>query len=158
MVAYTTEVGFDEFTAAKEQFEKLLGELRSELTRTLEHGDVESLIAREGNELLRCLMQGYLDQRAVAEEALDGVVGADEQERRHCRTRSRALLTLFGEVTVRRLGYSGAWLDSVFPLDAALNLPPDTYSLGLRRKVGWDVAKGDLFRRTDLQSHTYRSS
>ena len=73
MVAYTTEVGFDEFTAAKEQFEKLLGELRSELTRTLEHGDVESLIAREGNELLRCLMQGYLDQRAVAEEALDGV-------------------------------------------------------------------------------------
>ena len=144
MVAYTTEVGFDEFTAAKEQFEKLLGELRSELTRTLEHGDVESLIAREGNELLRCLMQGYLDQRAVAEEALDGVVGADEQERRHFRTRSRALLTLFGEVTVRRLGYSGAWLDSVFPLDAALNLPPDTYSLGLRRKVGWDVAKGSF--------------
>jgi hypothetical protein len=144
MIAYTTEAGFDEFSAAREQFEKLMGELRSETTRTLEHGDVESLIAREGNELLRRLLQGYLDQRAEAEEPLEKVVGADGHERRHCRARSRDLLTVFGEVIVRRLGYSGIRLGSAFPLDAALNLPPDKYSLGLRRKVGLEVAKGSF--------------
>ena len=117
MTAYTNEAGFDEFAAAKEQFEKLLGELGSQSTRTLEHGEVESLIAREGNELLRRLMHGYLDQRAQSEERVEGVIGADGQERRHGRARSRALATVFGEVRVWRLGgYSGARLDSVFPL------------------------------------------
>lgn len=58
MTAYTTATGFDEFAAAKEQFEKMLCNLRSESTQTLEHSDVESLIAREGNELLRRMMQG----------------------------------------------------------------------------------------------------
>jgi hypothetical protein len=144
MLAYTKEARFDEFSAAREQFDKLIGELRSESTRTLEHGDVESLIAREGNEVLRRLMQGYLDQRAWAEEPLDGVIGVDGQERGYCRARSRALTTLFGEVTVQRLGYSGIRLGSVFPLDAALNLPPDKYSQGLRRKVGLEVAKGSF--------------
>ena len=144
MLAYTKEACFDEFSAAREQFEKLIGELRSESTLTLEHGDVESLIAREDNEVLRRLMQGYLDQRAEAEEPLDGVIGADGQERGYCRARSRVLATLFGEVTVQRMGYSGIRLDSVFPLDAALNLPPDKYSQGLRRKVGLEVAKGSF--------------
>lgn len=144
MLAYTKEACFDEFSAAREQFEKLIGKLSSESTRTLEHGDVESLIAREGNELLRRLMQAYLDQRAEAEEPLDGVIGTDGQERGHCRDRSRTLATLFGEVTVQRMGYSGIRLGSVFPLDAALNLPPDKYSQGLRRKVGLEVAKGSF--------------
>jgi hypothetical protein len=144
MLAYTKEACFDEFSAAREQFEKLIGELSSESTRTLEHGDVESLIAREGYEVLRRLMQGFLDQRAEAEEPLDVVIGADGQERGHCRDRSRALATLFGEVTVQRMGYSGIRLGSVFPLDAALNLPPDKYSQGLRRKVGLEVAKGSF--------------
>jgi hypothetical protein len=144
MLAYTKEACFDEFSAAREQFEKLIGELSSESTRTLEHGDVESLIAHEGYEVLRRLMQGFLDQRAEAEEPLDRVIGADGQERGHCRDRSRALATLFGEVTVQRMGYSGIRLGSVFPLDAALNLPPDKYSQGLRRKVGLEVAKGSF--------------
>jgi len=144
MTAYTTEAEFDEFAMAKEQFEKMIGELRSESTRTREHGEVESLIAREGNELLRRMMQGYLDQRAKTEEPLEKVIGVDGQERSHCRARSRDLMTVFGEVIVRRFGYSGIRLGSVFPLDEALNLPPDKYSLGLRRKVGLEVAKGSF--------------
>ena len=47
--------------AAREQLAKLIGELRSESARILEHGEVESLISREGKELLRRLMQGSLD-------------------------------------------------------------------------------------------------
>ena len=135
---------FDEYVAAREQFEKLMGELRSESARSLEHGEAESLIAREGNELMRRLMQGYLDQRTATEERCEGVTGADGEKRRHCRARSRSLVTLFGDVTVRRLGYSGAGLESVFPLDATLNLPPNKYSQGVRRKVGLEVAKGSF--------------
>jgi len=144
MEAYTSETYFDEFVAACEQFEKLLGELRSESARVLEHGEIELLISREGKELLRRLMQGYLDQRTAAEERCEGVSGANGEERRHCRARSRSLVTLFGDVEVRRLGYSGARLKSVFPLDAALNLPPNKYSQGVRRKVGLEVAKGSF--------------
>ena len=141
MIAYPTNDGFDEFSAAKEQFEKLLGDLRAESSRTLEHGEVESLIAREGNELLRRLMQGYLDHRAHAELPQEAVVGPDGEERRQCRTRERELATLFGDVTVQRLGYRGAGLDSVFPLDAALNLPRHKYSFGLGQRVASGVAK-----------------
>ena len=144
MTAYTRETYFDEFVAAREQFEKLMCELGAESTQTLEHGEVESLIVREGNELLRRLMQSYVDQRSDAEDVLGGVTGADGQERRHCRVRSRGLMTMFGEITVRRLGYSGAGLDSVFPLDGALNLARDKYSHGLRSKVGLEVAKGSF--------------
>ncbi len=118
MSGESKETCFDEFVAAREQFEKLMGELRSDSARILEHGEVESLIAREGNELLRRLMQGYLDQRTAAEERCEVVTGADGADRRHCRARSRSLATVFGGVTVRRLGYSGARLKSVFPLDA----------------------------------------
>ena len=144
MPGETKDACIDEYVAAREQFEKLMGELRSESSRILEHGEVESLIAREGNELLRRLMQGYLNQRTAAEERHEGVTGADGEERRHCRARSRSLVTLFGEVTVRRMGYSGARLESVFPLDATLNLPPNKYSQGVRRKVGLEVAKGSF--------------
>ena len=35
-------------------------------------------------------------------------------------------------------------MDRVFPWDAALNLPPDQYSQGLRRQVGLAVAQGSF--------------
>ncbi len=144
MSVYTRDGGIDEFAVACEWFRNLVGELRSESTRLLDHGAIESLIAHAGTELLRLLMQGCLNQRSAAEEKLERVTGADGEERRHCRIRSRALMTLFGEVTVGRLGYSGVRLESVFPLDVALNLPPDKYSQGVRRKVGREVAKGSF--------------
>ncbi|MBL8390431.1 MAG: hypothetical protein JNN21_00970 [Candidatus Accumulibacter sp.] len=74
MVRETKESCFDEFVVAREQLENLIGELRSESARILEHGEVESLISREGKELLRRLMQGYLDQRTAAEERYEGEV------------------------------------------------------------------------------------
>ena len=63
MAGETKESGLDEFVAAREQLEKLIGELRSESARILEHGEVESLISREGKELLRRLMQGRVTTR-----------------------------------------------------------------------------------------------
>lgn len=85
MQAYTNESGFAEFTAAREQFDLVVDALCSEAARSLEHGEGESLIVQEGNAVLRCLMQGYLYQRAIGEERPGAVVGQDGHERRQIR-------------------------------------------------------------------------
>jgi nitric oxide reductase activation protein len=93
----------------------LVNELQSDQTLGLEHSDLEQIISREGNELLRRLLQGHLDLRAAREQKLEGVCGADGEDRTHCRIEcERALMSLFGEVTVRRKGYSARGKDSVF--------------------------------------------
>jgi hypothetical protein len=69
--------GLEEFAAAREQFGHLVNELQSEQTLGMEHGDVEQMISREGNELLRRLLQGHLDLRAAREQKQEGVIGAD---------------------------------------------------------------------------------
>lgn len=115
-----------------------------------EHSEVETLVEQEGREVLRRLFQGYLDLRAAQEEPRhESVSGADGLPRRHCRERERELMTLFGPVKVRRKGYSAHALASVFPLDEALNLAPDKYSHGLRRRVGEAVIKGAFEEAAD---------
>jgi len=145
MKAYTKKQGFDEFAAAREQFDCLVMELQSERHEALEHGDVESLIEREGREVLRRLMQGYLERRARNEDRLPEVMGSDGQARRHCREgRARQLESLFGQVEVSRKGYSGRGLDNVFPLDGSLNLGLEKYSHGLRTRVAEAVVQGSF--------------
>ncbi len=56
----------------------------------------------------------------------------------------RRLETRFGKVIVTRRGYGGRGLDSVFPLDAELNLPPDKYSHGLREVLVEEVIRGSF--------------
>ena len=133
-----------EYEAAETHFFALLKNLQSNLTQTYDHGQAELLLKSDGCELLRLLMQGYLDQRSKAEVKHVEVVGTDEKARTHCRPRSRALKTLFGEVTVNRLGYSAVDAPSLFPLDAALNLPEDKYSQGLRCKIAQQGATGSF--------------
>ena len=134
---------FSEYEAAQAHFSDLLKNLQSKHSQTYEHGQIESLIKNDGCELLRLLMQGYLDQRSNSEVKCV-VVGTDDIVRPHCRPRSRALKTLFGEVTVKRLGYSADDATSLFPLDAALNLPDDKYSQGLRCKIAQQAATGSF--------------
>lgn len=135
---------FDEYAAAKEMLEQIVMSLKSEQSQSMTHGEVESLIDRDGKELLRRLMQGYLDCRSRDEARHEFVEGEDGRTRRTCRERQRSLMTVFGEVTVRRWGYSGQNVGSVFPLDEALNLPASKYSHGLQRKVGLEVAKSSF--------------
>jgi hypothetical protein len=68
---------------------------------------------------------------------VDGVVRSHVRE--GCR---RRLVTIFGEVEVRRCGYSAPEEGSLFPLDGELNLPKDSYSHGLRERLALEVARG----------------
>jgi len=42
--------------------------LQSNHCRDNEHGDIEQYIQKEGFEVLRCLLQGYLDLKAAREK------------------------------------------------------------------------------------------
>jgi len=112
--AYKMVPTLDEFSAAAEHYRYIVEHLHAEETRRLEHGAVEAFLHQEGMELLRRLLQGHLDVRARREARLDSVVGCDGVERTHLREGcARGLMTLFGEVEVRRKGYSArgaCWL------------------------------------------------
>lgn len=145
MRLYNNGQEFDEFSFARDHFEELVMKLGSNPIQSMEHGEVESLLEKEGREILRLLFQAHLNVRADEEQRIEGVCGRDFLERRHCRQNcKRNLTTLFGEVVVRRLGYSGRELSSIFPLDRQLNLSKDKYSHGLRRRIADAVAKGSF--------------
>src|SRR5712691_1162517 len=138
---YRSEGGLEEFFAAREQFEAMVSQLRSAEAAILEHGDIEAIVDRDGTELLRRLVQAHLDWRANHELKRSEIIGADDIERTHVRVDcERKLTTLFGDVTVRRLGYSARGNTSLFPLDCELNLPDDQYSHGLSEQANRDVA------------------
>jgi hypothetical protein len=133
------------FMPSLAHYTALLNRLAEGEAQGWEHGAVEALLKQEGNEALRLGLQGYLDQRAAEEVPLAAVFGGDGQCRRHRRKGcQRKLESVFGEVTVTRLGYEGPKLNRVYPLDAALNLPPDHYSHGLQAMAAARVISGSF--------------
>jgi hypothetical protein len=52
--------------------------------------------------------------------------------------------SIFGEVEVARTGYGAAGTPSLHPLDGGLNLPPEKYSLEVRRRVAIEAAKSSF--------------
>ena len=133
------------FELADEQYEFLKTSLQAETFQHLEHGEIESFVQQEGTELLRHLIQGHLDLRALQEQAIEGgVVGSDGASRPHRRLKSeRRLTTIFGDVTVTRIGYSTKQLNvgALYPADGQLNLAPDQYSDGLRQRIAQEASK-----------------
>jgi hypothetical protein len=126
----------EEHAGVAKQLSHVLSNIRSAEMLERDHGTVESWLFGEGTEFLRQVFQAHLDIRANEETPMESVVGADGVERNDCRPGcKRPLMTLFGEVTVRRCGYGkygGQWL---YPLDAKLNLPADKYSNGMRLRL-----------------------
>ncbi len=127
------------FTPAKKLFEEIVSWLNSDLVCGLEHSQLENKLFINGNELLRRLLQGYLDRRR--EDEIEGeCFGSDGEKRTHKRQQSRKLSTIFGEVMVSRIGYGQRKKKSLQPLDGELNLPPQKYSHGLSERVAEAVA------------------
>ena len=137
------QYGLDELAASAEAVLAGLGPLAAGLARlageacqavTLDA--MEVLVTGQGRELLRGLVQLALDTQAEREVRLPGVTGEDGVERARAEPgHGRPVVTLLGEVRVRRIGYrSGVrGVLSLFPRDAVLNLPPLGYSWQLQR-------------------------
>ena len=95
--------------------------------------DLERELQRRGQELMRKLLQGHLEQRNLG-EAAGPVAGTDGVARWGRRVQQRHLETTLGTLAVERLGYARAGHDTLHPLDAVLNLPLERYSLEVRRR------------------------
>lgn len=129
------------FTAANAAFDALKLRLRGCQAFALTEADVERLISDDGREVLRCLLQGHVDLRSAAEPRVR-VVGEDGVARPHARKgTSRAVKSVFGDVTVARKAYTARGTDGRAPMDADLNLPPQKYSLELRRMVALTASR-----------------
>ncbi|MCK8604478.1 hypothetical protein [Desulfoferrobacter suflitae] len=133
---------FGVFDLPCQQFESLISALCDESTAAMEHGRIEDLICRMGNELLRRLIQAHLDLRALREPRRKQLTAPDGTHLADCRENcERTLATIFGDVKVRRKGYGAPGIESKFPLDAELNLAPDKYSHGLRYRAVEQIAR-----------------
>jgi hypothetical protein len=99
--------------------------------------EIERESERRGRELLRLALQAHIDARgdgdvgqAIILSSANGPLRLS-YKRLHC----RRLLTLFGEVSVSRVGYGAPGHDAIHPLDAELQLPARTYSYECQRRL-----------------------
>ena len=130
------------FERSLECFCRLTGWLAGEQARGLEHSQLEARLSEDGRELIRVLLQDHLDLRAASEPRLEGIVGADGMRRGNVeRGHERELLSVFGGVEVRRLGYRQRGSENLYPADAQLNLPAEKHSHGLRRLAALETPR-----------------
>lgn len=70
------EIVNEAFRSARDQFEMLILQLHTDPTAPKEHDQVEALIKKQGTEVMRLVLQGYLDVLSKHEERMDSVLGA----------------------------------------------------------------------------------
>ena len=100
-VAYLNSSEFSFFSDAQAQFDQLVNQLSSEDDKNNEHGDIEKHINKEGQELLRRLLQGWLNLKSANEAQKNGIKNISGDVLNHVRAGTTRLLTsLFGDVTV----------------------------------------------------------
>lgn len=142
MERYDTAVAADPFARATICFEELTGELGSPGAGRLTHDELEDLLTERGRQLMRQLLQDHLDLRALREEADHAAAAVAAGRSRVERGHGRALATVVGPVTVRRLAFRAPGKPNIYPADDALALPLTRHSLGLRRLAVLEAAHG----------------
>jgi len=154
-IAYLNSSEFSFFSDAQEHFNQIVNQLSSEDYENNEHGDIEKHINKAGQELLRRLLQGWLNLKAANEVQKSSIKNAVGDVLNHVRARTTRLLTsLFGDVTAPRKGYSQRGHSSVFPLDAELNLPTDQYSDGMRYRLSKEALRGSFDSAIEVITET----
>jgi hypothetical protein len=133
----------DQFDEARMEFEDLIAQLLSPTAAGWTHSQAEDRIEAQGCEVLRQLLQGWLESRGTGDIG-PALVGQDGVQRTQRRLHSRTLESLFGTVQVERLGYGASGQESLHPLDAALHLPAERYSHALRKQVALGAARSSF--------------
>ena len=137
--------GEDAFAASRGKFDSLVGFLDGADAAGLAHAELEEHLDVHGRELLRCLLDDHLALRAVREPRLEQVTGDEGVLRSRVEHgHARALETVFGTVSVGRLGYRAPGVGNLYPADAALNLPVERHSHGLRKLCALESPRGSF--------------
>lgn len=135
-------------------YDNLKALLVSPEARRSDHRSLEKQIGKMGRELLCSLFQNQLDLRSSDDlETFPRTPGGFSLTH-HRPNESRQLMTVFGPVTVTRLGYSSRTNGTVQPLDAELNLPKNLHSFGIIERVATASARGSYEQAADvLEEH-----
>jgi hypothetical protein len=128
------------FVAADQAYATIISFLRSAEAQQVKHSDLERQLEGMGRELMRKLLQAHLDLRQPG-EAIEPVREAADTKLTPSAAHTRSLESIVGTVEVTRTGYRGHNTTSLHPLDGALNLPPEKYSLEVRRRVAIEASK-----------------
>jgi len=131
------------FTRARAHAAKVEGILTSNDMIRKSHSELEEMLAGAGTEWARLMLEENLRLRAQLERQTE-VVGADGVERKSTRDSERHLETLLGRVAVPRLAYQTPGATDLHPMDAALNLPREMFSHGIRRMVAREAARSSF--------------
>lgn len=143
MEQYAPEGAGDGFAQSRVVFESLVATLAGPDAAVLTHAGLEERLQERGRELVRCLLQDHLDLRAVREQRAEQVVGADQVVRRASEPgHGRGLVSVFGSVRVERIAYRAPGVANLHPADAALNLPVEKHSHGVRRLAAVEAVRG----------------
>jgi hypothetical protein len=141
--AYSESTKSASFSGARAHFDAMTRHLESPQAFGMKHDELEVYVIEQGRELERRLLQEHLDLRAGAERPMR-VVESRGTELRERRQGARRLRSLVGEVVVTRLLYQASGMNGLCPQDASLNLPAESFSLGVRRRVAEEAASGSF--------------
>lgn len=131
------------YEQGRECFEHIIGFLDSGKSNSMDMSQLEKELEKRGRELMRTLLQEYLDKRSPG-TSCEPVLDADGIRRTERPGQEREIETVFGRVKLSRSGYAEKGRRSLHPLDGELNLSPDLYSLELQRRVAEEAAKNSF--------------
>lgn len=128
---------------SSECFEHIICFLDSGKGSSMDMSQLEKELEERGRELMRTLLQDYLDKRSPGTSS-GLVLDVDGIRRTERPDQEREIETVFGRVSLSRMGYAEKGHRSLHPLDGELNLPPDLYSLELQHRVAEEAAKNSF--------------
>jgi len=126
------------FSKAEEDFDRLLRILKGQERDFMTASEIEELVRKHLQGIGRDLVEGKMNEIG-RREAAGSVTGADGVPRKQQKLLGRNIETSFGGVQYKRMGYGGKGMESLFPADGHLNLPPEKYTLEVRRLAGKDI-------------------
>lgn len=122
-----------------------MGFLGGDEAASLAHEELEVRLRDEGRELCHQLLQDHVDHRAMTEVRVQEVHDATGASHRAVeRGHRRPLSTIFGPVSITRLAYRRRGEENLYLADAALNLPEERHSHGLRELSAIESSRGSF--------------
>jgi len=137
----------------REAFRDLESWLCSDACQRLGLLAIEREIECRGQEVHRLLLQEHIDRRGTGDVGAALRVGSPDGGTvlyTHKRIHVRSLITLFGEVSIARMGYRSRGHRSFHPLDAELQLPARIYSYEVQRRVVKAAVQGPFDEAIEL--------
>jgi len=137
------------FCESRQSVKKLEDDLINDEAMNAPLHEIERMMRTAGRELMREMMQAHFDRRSAQEREVE-VRDVDDVERVRIREGRRTVMTEFGEVHLDRKLYQAAGADALAPLDAAMELPDEKYSLEVRRIVAEQAARASFDEVVEL--------